>query len=564
MVDLCAWRARIGLFCGKMQAGRMSAQVSEVLGDSRQAVTVTDVVIAYAACCILMLLLLSVAENIAAYTYGVNIGVLAENFKGRGTTFDAEGVHTNVYKECAGVCQLALHTPTVLSSLCAAQAVLTTLRLLRSGDVEMNPGPVDLDEKKVCGACVSDSAEETVKVSAISQDVTQDILKAIRDQGQQHRQQTDAIINEQKLIRSDLGEIKSELTQVREKCEQISERCDSLEKENSRLATAVKDLSSDMSQLFDDGAERKEETKRLADVVDNLSEHVASLNSEIDKLEEFSRRDNLRIFGIQQSNDRENYDKCVEMVTQCLNSVEGPKRWSESDIERAHRVGQARDDKPRPMLVKFRQWKDKIGILTDRSYRDRLDAKGIRVANDLTRRQSQIVHQARLEGKAAFFVKGKLTVSDRRQDSRTYAAVAAEQNLEHTTTHVFLTSPQKGNPRPISVQQQARRATVSEASLRRGQQTSLSPSEALPATQRRNSERVSPDTRSAEGQGPTTTSPSPLLHQSATGTRGDPQKKDTNLQNKSMHKCVKQTGLHQFANPNSVASNGRPRRNKTK
>ncbi|KAL8582684.1 hypothetical protein ACOMHN_053278 [Nucella lapillus] len=112
-------------------------------------------------------------------------------------------------------------------------------------------------------------------------------------------------------------------------------------------------------------------------------------------------------------------------TTTTTTSVEGPKTWREEDVVRAHRVGQTTGDRPRPVIVKFRQWRDKLSVITDRDYKARLAAQGVKIANDLTRRQAAIVSQAKEEGKAAYFVKGKLTVGPRRPDPRTYAQVTA-------------------------------------------------------------------------------------------------------------------------------------------
>ena len=59
------------------------------------------------------------------------------------------------------------------------------------------------------------------------------------------------------------------------------------------------------------------------------------------------------------------YKTCTQAVTEVLNSVAGPKRWTTDDIARAHRVGQSRDGQPKPMIVKFNRWKDKMTVLSN-------------------------------------------------------------------------------------------------------------------------------------------------------------------------------------------------------
>ena len=60
-------------------------------------------------------------------------------------------------------------------------------------------------------------------------------------------------------------------------------------------------------------------------------------------------------------------------MTDVLNSVAGPKRWTTDDIVRAHRIGQSRDGQPKPMIVKFNRWKDKMTVLSNRQFRDNLE-----------------------------------------------------------------------------------------------------------------------------------------------------------------------------------------------
>ena len=59
------------------------------------------------------------------------------------------------------------------------------------------------------------------------------------------------------------------------------------------------------------------------------------------------------------------------------------------DIARAHRVGQSRNGKPKPMIVKFNRWKNKMTNLSNRKFRDDLANQGIKIVNDLTKKSSR-------------------------------------------------------------------------------------------------------------------------------------------------------------------------------
>ncbi|XP_076444409.1 uncharacterized protein LOC143282607 [Babylonia areolata] len=312
---------------------------------------------------------------------------------------------------------LAVHTTEMVTVLCVLSAFHSARKLLLSGDVEMNPGPnhheQDNQVKKNTEAATSAQCE--VKPS-VQSDVTREILQAIK---QQTDQQT-------ALIRGDLGDIKSELDKVKQQCVNINTRCDKIEQEYHHLAAAVSDVASDIQYLHSEVAEGREVTTRLTTTVDTMEQKISKIESEIDKLEEYSRRENLRFFGIPPLGQNENNDTCVSAVVDTLNSVErGVKKWTPDDIVRAHRIGQTREGNPRPMIVRFARWRDKMTIITDRDLRNKLTEKGVKVANDLTRAQSSVVAEARREGKKAYFRKGKLVIAPLPPDPRTYAEAAS-------------------------------------------------------------------------------------------------------------------------------------------
>lgn len=317
---------------------------------------------------------------------------------------------------------------------CVANAVLCLRKLLLSGDVEENPGPGPTPdptpdhskEDKEDNPHNTDTDTDTDAAGqkltrddgGIAPDVATEILRAIRMQGEQQEEQNC-------VVRHELSEIKTELGIVIENCQQINERCSQLESEQSRLSVAVESLTGDVGQLHDTTIEGREQTATLTTTVTGLQDQVTKMTDDIDRLESFSRRDNLRFFGVTQQVDDENYDTCAGAVVDTLNSVKTYKTWTDDDIVRAHRVGQARPGEPKPMIVKFRQWRDKMTLIKDKDIRGQLEEKGVRLANDLTRIQAETVAQAKREGKVAYFVRGKLTIQPRRLDQRTYADVTA-------------------------------------------------------------------------------------------------------------------------------------------
>ena len=294
--------------------------------------------------------------------------------------------------------KLALHVPIVIG-LCAANAVFSVRKILLSNDVEVNPGPDQ--EDKQCEQCVqhpTDSEKKDPQVTVgrekggIPPDAVTEIVKAIQKQTEQMqelqeemrkqreemkeemKQQREEQAAQSKAIREELSDIKQNLGNVSVKCEEINQRCNKLERENTTLADQMADISTDICVVRSEAEESSGECARVATVVDELKEEVSRMTEEIDRLEEFSRRDNLRMFGVAplNPNQAEDYDACVRAVCSTLNRADGEREWSQQDIVRAHRAGQARPGDPKTMIVKFQHWRDKITLITNRDLRGKL------------------------------------------------------------------------------------------------------------------------------------------------------------------------------------------------
>ena len=138
------------------------------------------------------------------------------------------------------------------------------------------------------------------------------------------------------------------------------------------------------------------------------------LKDEVDRLELVLRKDNLKFLGILET-AQESYEACVQKVVDVLNDAgELAIPFTASDIQQAYRInGRRRRNEPRPLIVKFTHWCDKLEILMNKEIRDQLRHNGVRVANDLTRRQSSALAEIRRQGKVGYFLNGKLRVAER-------------------------------------------------------------------------------------------------------------------------------------------------------
>ncbi|KAK9685442.1 hypothetical protein QE152_g38045 [Popillia japonica] len=102
-------------------------------------------------------------------------------------------------------------------------------------------------------------------------------------------------------------------------------------------------------------------------------------NKKVDTLEQHSRRNNLRFFGLEEADNENVENLIVAVLSQNLNV-----KVSASCIDRCHRVGKKVKDGARSIIVKFASWKFKNEVFRNKS---KLKGTKIRIAEDLTKRR---------------------------------------------------------------------------------------------------------------------------------------------------------------------------------
>ena len=114
---------------------------------------------------------------------------------------------------------------------------------------------------------------------------------------------------------------------------------------------------------------------------------------------------------------RESYESLKKyIITSVLNVACPHINWYQEDIVRIHRVGQEvadNPDNPRIMLIKFLHWDKKMAVLKGR---DKLREAGIRVGDDLTRRQRATLKHPSNKGQLGYFYKGEHFIRDNKKD----------------------------------------------------------------------------------------------------------------------------------------------------
>lgn len=95
---------------------------------------------------------------------------------------------------------------------------------------------------------------------------------------------------------------------------------------------------------------QEEKIGMLEKDITTLKTEIEELKLEKDNMEQYNRRNNIRIFGVQEKNQENVLEVLQKLFTENLNSS-----VSTEDIEICHRVGTKIEKKARPILVKFKE-----------------------------------------------------------------------------------------------------------------------------------------------------------------------------------------------------------------
>ena len=166
----------------------------------------------------------------------------------------------------------------------------------------------------------------------------------------------------------------------------------------------------------------EEQMKDSAD----LEQRCDQLESKHEYLENMSRRNNIKIFGVAEEKDEKTWEDSENVVKKIIREKLDVELEGEHAIERAHRVGKPRPlfgykkdggrvkNPPHPIVAKFSNWKQKEAIL--RAAR-RIKPKDVQFYQDLSARKSEKRSEKipqliamRKEGKTAYLVLDQLVV----------------------------------------------------------------------------------------------------------------------------------------------------------
>ena len=248
--------------------------------------------------------------------------------------------------------------------------------LLLSADVELNPGPTNED--------------------------TELLLNAIKTS-------ENRLLGEIRSVKDDIAIIKTEIATVKEECVKTKLDVNKIKEEQLQTKQSMKCMNKDIKSLYDLREQMQLDIDQLNEDFQNKVDMMDKIDQDIDTLDARSRKDTIRIFGLEEVEQESYNDLRRNIVDQVFKIADPEESWETDDIKRAFRAGEPKNGKPRMVIMKFRYDDDKHRIFKGR---DALRDRGIRVGNDLTRRQREKLDEVKVRGQLGYFYNGKLHLYD--------------------------------------------------------------------------------------------------------------------------------------------------------
>ena len=178
-----------------------------------------------------------------------------------------------------------------------------------------------------------------------------------------------------------------------------------LEKREQKLTALIEQKLGTLHDLEVSIDEKIEQLKESQQTIENNKVKVAELTRDLDDLQQYSRRNNIRVFGIPEKPDEET-DALVCSIAERIGVG-----ITTQDIDRSHRVGrrepqpsqprppsyasaarsnQSTQNPPRPIIVKFISHKAKLAFIRNRR---KLKGSKVVVAEDLTKKKATLLSQ---------------------------------------------------------------------------------------------------------------------------------------------------------------------------
>lgn len=165
--------------------------------------------------------------------------------------------------------------------------------------------------------------------------------------------------------------------------EQVFTRIFQTEKQD--IINAITDIFENKIKVLTDAY--GEQVNKLKTDLQVCRDKIMLLENKNDDLEQYSRRNNARFFGIKEEMN-ENVEETVLLTVEKHMDIKIPP----DSISRCHRIGKAKEGKARPIIINFTNYKVKEQIFRSRKM---LKGKNITIHDDLTKKRLNLLNAVR-------------------------------------------------------------------------------------------------------------------------------------------------------------------------
>lgn len=149
------------------------------------------------------------------------------------------------------------------------------------------------------------------------------------------------------------------------------------------LATMIKDHI--LTELEKTINENTAVIEALKETINEKDAVINDLQVKLDDLEQYQRRQCLRVFGVEEGADEDTDVKAIEIARKIGVDL------SIEDIDRSHRIGVRNNDRPRPIIIKFVSYRKRSEVFHSKK---NLKGSGVTIREDLTKMRHSLLKEA--------------------------------------------------------------------------------------------------------------------------------------------------------------------------
>ena len=174
----------------------------------------------------------------------------------------------------------------------------------------------------------------------------------------------------------------------------VSEIHESQIKGGEQLEKVNESIQAINDKFLEFEAEIKKKNDEIADLkkdVKNLATQLYNVNNQLDRQEQYSRRNCLLLHGVDETDNEVTDNIIIKTVKDEMNIEISPE-----SIDRTHRIGKKQQNsrRPRPIIVKFSTYNNRHKIFKNKKL---LKGKGISITESLTQKRVEMLKKAREE-----------------------------------------------------------------------------------------------------------------------------------------------------------------------